>query len=84
MNERGFEGRLVNPADLRSLRDAAREIGVTPPTLWLWVQAGKLARERIGNSVVVEMGEVRKVDEDMRSLRHSIAGRTPQRTAAVG
>lgn len=81
--KKDFGTRRVHPKDLCSLRGAAEQIGVFPATVWAWVSAGLLASVEIGNSTVVHIEDVRKVNTEMLTRQQSIAGRTKTRSSVA-
>lgn len=72
----GFGEEQVRVGDLCSLTEAAEQVGVSPMTVWGWVEAQLLRSAKIGTATVVNINEVMEVNEMMKARKASIAGRT--------
>lgn len=66
----------VRVIDLCSLSEAAEHIGVSPMTIWGWVEAKLLRSAKIGTATVVDINDVIQVNEMMMKRKTSMAGRT--------
>lgn len=70
---------------MRSVPEAAREVGVPQATLQSWIESGELLAVRLGRSPMVDLGEVGAVRDRLLGQPKRRRSGWPQRTGqAIG